>query len=243
MEVQGGAPLYGQAIGILLLDGRIPRIPGDIGNARTFPFPVHYKVVRNVDIHNVRQGLSSEQIEKFCAAARELEQEGCRAITTSCGFLGAYQPQMAAAVNIPVFTSSLIQAAWIASILPAGKKIGVISSDKANVTPALLKALRIDHLPLVIAGLDGSPSFAKMHGDSPALEPDVLREETLYAARELMNMEPELGAVLLECTNLPPYSLDVQELTGLPVFDIVTLTKYVYHAVVQTSYPRSKRRL
>lgn len=243
MKIRGGAPLYSQAIGILLLDSKIPRIPGDIGNASTFAFPVHYKVVRNVNIHNVRQGLAAEEIEKFCAAARELEQEGCRAITTSCGFLGAYQPQLAAAVNIPVYTSSLLQAGWIASLLPDGKRIGVISSDKANVTPALLRALKIESLPLVVAGLDGSPCFAGMHGDDPYLDPDMLRQETLDAAKQLLAEAPDIGAILLECTNLPPYALDIQELTALPVFDIVTLTHYVYHAVVQTGYSHPKQRL
>ncbi len=243
MEICGGAPLYGQVIGILLLQGRIPRIPGDIGNASTFPFPVRYKVVENVDIHNVRQGLAPAEIEKFCAAARELEQDGCRAITTSCGFLGAYQAQLAAAVNIPVYTSSLMQAHWVASMLSPGKQLGVISSDKANVTPVLLQALHIEELPLVVVGLDGSPSFAGMHGANPTLDPDRLRQETLAAAGQLLAEAPDLGAILLECTNLPPYALDIQELTGLPVFDVITLTHYVYHAVTQTHYPRPRQRL
>lgn len=243
MKIRGGSPFYGQSIGILLLDGAIPRIPGDIGNAETFPFPVRYKVVRNVDIHNVREGLAPEQVEKFCAAARQLEQEGCRAVTTSCGFLGAHQRELAAAVNIPVFTSSLMQAAWVASMLPPGKKVGVIASDKANVTPLLLGALGLQALPLAVEGLDGSPSFAAMHSAEPSLDPDVLRQEVLAAARRLMENAPDIGAIVLECTNLPPYSLDIQELTGLPVFDVVTLTHYVYHAVVQTKYHDPRQRL
>ncbi len=234
--------MYGAAIGILLLDGGIPRIPGDVGNAETFPFPVHYKVVRNVDIQNVRRGLTQEQIGQFCAAAEELERDGCRAITTSCGFLGAYQQQIAASVRIPVYTSSLLQAAWVASVLPEGKKIGVIASDRANVTPALLDALKIGHLPLVVAGLDGSPSFAGMHNEH-ILEPDALRGETLHAVRELLRKEPDVGAIILECTNLPPYAADIQQECGLPVFDIITMTHYLYHAVVQSGYPVPGSRL
>ena len=74
MKVYGGAPLYGESIGILLLDGGIPRIPGDIGNALTFPFPVRYKVVCNVEFHNVNDGLTPEQVAKFCEAAQLLHR-------------------------------------------------------------------------------------------------------------------------------------------------------------------------
>ena len=71
----------------------------------------------------------------------------------------------------------------------------------------------------------------------------MLRQEVLAAARRLMENAPDIGAIVLECTNLPPYSLDIQELTGLPVFDVVTLTHYVYHAVVQTKYHDPRQRL
>lgn len=234
MIVTGGFPLYGEAIGILLLDGGIPRIPGDIGNAATFPFPVRYKVVRNVEFHNVNAGLSPEQIGAFCQAAQELEREGCRAITTSCGFLGAYQQQISAAVHIPVFTSGLIQARWVASMLPAGKKVCILSSQTGNLTPALLKGIGIEDVPLVVRGLDGSPSFASMHSTN-TFDPDVLREECLRALADIRGRE-DIGAIVLECTNLPPYSKDIQEYTNLPVFDIISMIHYVYHAVVQSGY-------
>ena len=243
MKIKGGSPLYGEAIGILLLDGGIPRVPGDIGNAGTFPFPVRYKVVRDVDITNVKQGLGEAELNKFIAAAQELEHEGCRAITTSCGFLGAYQKQIASAVGIPVYTSSLMQVGFVYSMLPAGKKVGGITSSTDNMTPALLEAVGIAHIPMEIEGLNGSPSFIAMHSSDPTLDMDALREEMLDAARKLVERAPDVGALVFECTNMPPYSLDVQEATGLPVFDIVTLTHYLYHAVVQTQYRKPLGRL
>ena len=42
---RGGRAVYGQAIGILLTNSRFPRIPGDVGNASTFDFPVRLKRV------------------------------------------------------------------------------------------------------------------------------------------------------------------------------------------------------
>ena len=43
---RGGKALYGAPLGILMLEARFPRIPGDMGNATTWPFPVLYRVVR-----------------------------------------------------------------------------------------------------------------------------------------------------------------------------------------------------
>ena len=43
---RGGKALYGAPLGILMLEAKFPRIPGDMGNATTWPFPVLYRVVR-----------------------------------------------------------------------------------------------------------------------------------------------------------------------------------------------------
>ena len=45
MGVRGGRAIYGETVGILVLDTKFPRLPGDVGNATTFGFPVRYKVV------------------------------------------------------------------------------------------------------------------------------------------------------------------------------------------------------
>jgi hypothetical protein len=61
MKVYGGKSVYGAAVGILMLEARFPRIPGDMGNAQTWPFPVLYKVVRDASpdrvVRHQAQGL------------------------------------------------------------------------------------------------------------------------------------------------------------------------------------------
>src|SRR5258705_5390825 len=127
MRVKGGQNLYGFSVGILMLDTRFPRIPGDMGNATTFDFPVRYHRVTGASPDRVvRQG-QRELLPSFIEGARFLEREGVRAVTTNCGFLAKFQPEMAAAVSIPVFTSSLMLVPLVHRMLPAGRAVGVLT--------------------------------------------------------------------------------------------------------------------
>jgi hypothetical protein len=96
----GGKTIYGARIGILMLDTKWPRPPGDIGNAHTWPFPVLYKVVsgatERVVVHEQGKGLGPA----FLQAAEELIEEGADGITTTGGFLAIFQKQLAAHVDV-----------------------------------------------------------------------------------------------------------------------------------------------
>ena len=136
MRVQGGYNLYGFSVGILMLDTRFPRIPGDMGNATTFPFPVRYHRVQGASPELVvRQG-SRELLPAFIAGAKFLEREGVQAITTNCGFLAKFQREIAAAVTVPVFTSSLMLVPMVHRMLPPGKAVGIMTVDASSLTPA-----------------------------------------------------------------------------------------------------------
>ena len=121
MKTRGGKPIYGAAIGIMMLEAQFPRIPGDMGNATTWDFPVHYKLVRGATPDRVvRQGAEG-LLDTFIAAAHELVAEGVDGITTNCGFLSLFQQQVSEAVPVPVVMSSLMQVETVNRILPAGK--------------------------------------------------------------------------------------------------------------------------
>jgi Asp/Glu/hydantoin racemase len=49
---------------------------------------------------------------------------------------------------------------------------------------------------------------------------------------------PDVGAIVLECTNMPPYTADIQRETGLPVFDIVSLVNMVHAGLAAGLPPR-----
>jgi len=107
---RGGKSLYGAKVGILMLETRFPRIPGDMGHAETWPFPVLYKVVPGASPRRVVCDGARGLLDKFLDAAEELVRLGADGITTTCGFLSLYQREIAAHVGVPVATSSLMQA-------------------------------------------------------------------------------------------------------------------------------------
>jgi hypothetical protein len=86
--------------------------------------------------------------------------------------------------------------------------------------------------------MEDQPAFR--HGvldDELDLDFEGIRDEMVGVARGMVEANPDLKAFVFECANLAPYSHAVQQATGLPVFDIVTLCNMVYDAIRAESYP------
>jgi aspartate/glutamate racemase len=234
--IKGGRPYYGESIGILILDTKFPRIPGDIGNASTFDFPVRLKVVRGASVNKVVKEGSSSLLEPFIIAARELENEGVRAITTSCGFLVLFQDQLANAVNVPVFTSNLLVIPLVHKL--TGRRVGVITACSETLTENHLRAANVNEdIPIAIAGLENQPEFKRVIlENSETVDPSKIEKEVVETAIMLTEKHRDIGSIVLECHNLSPYSAAIQETVGLPVFDIVSFVKFVHQAVVKQRF-------
>lgn len=230
MRLKGGHTNYGQAIGVLMLDTTFPRAPGDIGNALSYDFPVRYRTVRGASTAKIMgDDPSPDLLEPFIEAARELEREGVRGITTSCGFLAPFQRELAAAVGVPVFASSLLQAPLIHRLLPPGKVIGVFTERAHHLNERHFRGVgwSPEDIPILIQGMKPDAVFpATFIGGLEELETDVLRDEMVAMTREFMQACPTPGAILFECTNMCPFSADVAAASGLPVFDINTLINW-----------------
>ncbi|HEY4911649.1 MAG TPA: aspartate/glutamate racemase family protein [Methylomirabilota bacterium] len=240
MKVRGGQNIFGFSVGILMLDTHFPRIPGDMGNAATFDFPVLYHRVRGASPDRVVRHGQRELLPAFIDGARALEREGVRAVTTNCGFLAMFQSEVAAAVSIPVFTSSLMLVPLVHRMLPPGKAVGIMTVDASSLRPDHFTGAGITKdVPTVIAGLETEKEFTRVLLDNQLeLDVDIARQEHLAVSRRMVEAHPEIGAIVLECTNMPPYRADIQAATGLPVFDITTLVRMVHDAVSQGLAPR-----
>ena len=233
----GGKNIYGYPIGILMLKTKFPRIPGDIGNATTWDFPVLYKVIEKAIPDVVVRKGAPGLLEPFVKGAQELEKEGVRAITTNCGFLALFQKDMASVVNIPVFTSSLMQVPLAHAMIKPSQKVGIITIHARSLTQKHLSCVGSDKVPHIIYGTEGEKEFSRVILDDE-MELDVTksRDELVRVAKRMVSEHPEVGAIVLECTNMPPYAAAIRKEIDLPIFDIYTLVIMVYHAVVKKEF-------
>jgi Asp/Glu/hydantoin racemase len=224
---RGGKAIYGAPLGILMLEARFPRIPGDMGNAGTWPFPVLYRVVRGATPERVVLQGAAGLLPDFLDAAEELVALGAEAITTNCGFLSLFQRELAERVGVPVATSSLMQVPWVQATLPPGRRVGVVTVSRGSLTPAHLDAASVPRDVPVVGTENGQEFFRVLiRAEKQDMDVALAQQDILDAGRELVARHPEVGAIVLECTNMPPYAAALQEATGLPVYDIYSMISW-----------------
>ena len=236
MKVSGGKSIYGAAVGILMLEARFPRIPGDMGNALTWNFPVHYKVVRGATPDLVVRHGAQGLLESFITAARELVDDGVDGITTNCGFLSLFQDEIASAVPVPVVTSSLMQVDMVNRTLPAGKRAGILTINGSSLTQKHLDAANVP-AGTPVGTTEGGREFTRAILDNELeLNVDLARKDNIDAALAMTRSHDNLGAIVLECTNMEPYAADIAAATGLPVYSIQTLITWFQRGLVPKKY-------
>ena len=232
----GNKTLYGARVGILMLETRFPRIPGDMGNAETWPFPVVYKVVSGASPRRVVCEKAEWLLDAFLVAADELVRLGADGITTTCGFLSLYQRELAAHVGVPVATSSLMQIPFIERLLPEGKRVGVITVSAADLTEEHLRAAGAEPATPVV-GTDGGSEFTRvLINDEERLDAAAAERDILAAGEELVANHSGIGAVLLECTNMVPYARALSLRLRLPVFSIYTFVTWFHSGLVPRDF-------
>jgi hypothetical protein len=222
----GGKTIYGARVGILMLDTKWPRPPGDTGNAHTWPFPVIYKVVpgasARVVIHEQGKGLG----QAFLDAATELVKEGADGITTTGGFLSIFQEQLAAHVKVPVASSSLMQIPLVQRLLPPGKRVGVLSVHGDRVTPEHWKSVGAA-LDTPVMGTEGGREFTRvLLEDEMEMDYEKAEQDILEAGDKLLQKHPEVGALVLETHNMAPYSRALNNRLQIPVYDVYTFVRW-----------------
>jgi len=237
-EVRPNAQSYGHEIGILMIACSNPFPPGDVGNACTYQYPVLYETIYDVTIDSLVNEGDRSMASAVVAAARKLRDYGVKAITSDCGYMLLFQREVAAALDIPVMLSSLLQLPFIASTLAPSASIGVICANKERLLPALLEeAYPHPTRALQIVGLEDAPAFRyAILDEKGALDTEKVEKEVVSRAVKLVEENPEIGAILLECSNLPPYAAAVQNATGRHVFDFITMIDYMQAAGRRSVY-------
>jgi hypothetical protein len=210
-------------LGVLMLDTRFTRFAGDIGNPESYREPVLFEVVRGATVDKVVPAQAPPLIEDFVKAGERLIARGADAITTGCGFLVLNQQDLAARLPVPVATSSLLLIPSLMTLLPAGKRLGVLTFSARDLTPAHFVAAGAPP-DTPVEGVQQDGVFQKAIYERPCDDSVSAREsEVVAAARRLLARHDDIGAILFECTNFPPHRAAVRSATGLPVYDVFTL--------------------
>lgn len=222
----GGKTVFGASVGILMLETQFPRVIGDMGNALTWPFPVQYRVVRGATPDLVVRKDATKLTNLFINEAKELVANGADGITTNCGFLALIQKELAQEIGVPVAASSLMQVPWIQALLPPDKRVGVLTISKETLTDKHLDAMNIPH-DTPIGGTAPDSEFASgILDDRVQLDFAQCKKDNLSAAKHLMENNNDIGAIVLECTNMVPYAAEIRKLTGVPVYSIYTFVSW-----------------
>lgn len=217
-------------IGILMLDTKFERIPGDIGNPVSFSVPVAYQIVSGATVTRVVKERDPALLAPFIQAAKELQDKGVKMITTSCGFLALFQKEIGQALQVPFFASSLLQIPFVHAV--AGGPIGVLTARKASLTARHFEAAGAAQIPLVVYGMDERKAFtSSIVEETHEVDPARIEAEMVEAAREMYEAHPDIRAIVLECTNMPPYKEAIQRAVPLPLFDIFTLSDFVLRSL------------
>lgn len=227
---------YGESIGILILDASYPCVPGNVGNASTFPFPVRYEKVEGASIDRLLNQQDPALAAPFIEAAQRLYDAGVKAITGACGFMALFQEEVAKSVEIPVFLSTLLQIPFIHQI--TGKRVGIITADAGCLRPKHFSSTGVsESIPLAIAGMEDQTEFRDaVLKEKGTLDSHQIEKEVVGVACDLVKHHPDIGSILLECSDLPPYAHAIQGATGLPVFDFYTMIHYVHTTLVRTPF-------
>jgi hypothetical protein len=228
-------------LGILMLDTAFPRIRGDAGNAATWPFPVRIAVVRGASPDRVVRGRAEGLLDGFVAAGRELAVGGAVGLITTCGFLVLHQRELAARLPVPFAASSLLQLPVLERALPRGRRPGVLTIDAASLSRAHLLAAGADPATPV-AGVDPAGEFAQaILGNRATLDTAAAEREVVAAGERLAAAHPDLGAIVLECANMPPYAAALRQRLGLPVHDMVSFGRWFYRGLAPAHFSSDPR--
>ncbi|NOR39980.1 MAG: aspartate/glutamate racemase family protein [Gammaproteobacteria bacterium] len=233
-----GRRVGGVAIGVIQLSANIPMIPGNMGNASTFDFPLMYEPMEVTGDMVVSSKPHPEVLKRSVEAGKKLEAQGVRAICGNCGFFANYQQQVAAELDVPFFSSSLLQIPLILISLRPDEKVGVITADgpKLSGAPALENCGVTDRSRVVIAGAEDTSEMKRILTTSGAYNPRKFELQLVEIAKQMVSDNPKIKAILLECTELPPHARAIQKAVGMPVWGFPSMVDWIYDGVVRRNF-------
>ena len=242
-----GRHCSGMGLGVILLDDTYPGFPGDVRNPSAFPYPIQYEVAENLAIAElVLDPDKDKYADVIIKAARKLEKMGCRAILAECGYFAYFQKQVAEAVNVPVFMSSLLQVGWAQQLIGPQQVVGLFMSMKKSLLDEHLQGvgIRLDSNFVVGGAMDDGKcrqfyNLWSCEGERPEV-PHASYEEAcndfVEVGVDFYRQHANMGAMVLECTGFPPFARSLQREIQIPVFSWGTLMDFAFSVCVHRDY-------
>lgn len=238
----GGSTMSGFPVGILTIKTAHALLPGNVQHAQSFPAPVLYREIAVSNAHALMRGDTS-LLQPIISAARFLEEQGVRAIAGACGSFAYYQMAVANAVNIPVFLSIMTQVPFIQQSLGSNKKLCIVCAAEFTMNTRVFEQCGINTISnLAICEMRGCSEFERMLAGQEPIDAGKLCDEVLAVCTEATQRDRAIAAFLLQCSDLPPFGSDIQRATGLPVFDMTLLIRWLQSATDYLPYSGIYRR-
>jgi hypothetical protein len=232
---------YGMGLGVMILDDVYPGFPGDIRNASGYNCNVQFEIVQKVDIKAlVWAEDKSSCLEPILRAAKNLEEKGCLAISAECGYFAYFQEEIAAALSVPVFISSLLQIPLAQRVIAPDQVVGIYVGAKHAVRDQHLRAAGVElGSNYVLQGAvddNRCQEFVNLwvERERPAIpeaEYSKAEKEFVELGVEFVQKHPNMGALVLECTGFPPFARALQREIEMPIFSYSTLLDFAWSVV------------
>jgi len=212
---------------------QLESLTGNSTNPLTYPFPVLFKKVVGAHYQSVLVSPDVRLVGPMLEAAESMIDQGVKAIITSCGFNAIFQKELADALKVPVYTSALLQIPIIRASL-GRQKLLVITASKQDLKPEHFQAVGvIDMDGIEIYGMEEMPEWSKISlSPNKSISLEKVGNEVVSLAAGAKQAHPDLGAILLECTDLPPFADAVRKALDLQVYDLLTMV-----ALIHKSFP------
>jgi hypothetical protein len=121
--------------------------------------------------------------------------------------------------------------------MPKGKRVGVLTVERSSLSDAHLVAAGLPtDTPIVGMEEVGGYFLEAIVGDGDELDKQRATDEHVAAAKLLIERHPDVGAIVLECTNMPPYAAAIRDAIDLPVHDITTFVNWTVNAYRRTEF-------
>lgn len=204
-------------LSVLQLDTHFPRIAGDVGCAETFQCELEIIRVPNMTVSEVVTDDPSQL--DLCLFKDALSKATGDLVTTSCGFMAPLQTVLEPYCKVEFVASALVQLSYLSTLF-SPQELSIITFDAAKFGGI--------HLPTdckkfeqSIFGLDLSSHLRKVISNDLTILDENMASDDLCCAFQ-KGTSSKTKAVLLECTNLPPYKSGIRRIKPIAIYDILT---------------------